>query len=60
MKFMQHVERCYESIAESEVISHMFHEKQVAPFKTRTLPGSSHKSTLKYYGALAFGCNAFL
>ena len=60
MKFMQHVERCYESLAESEVISHMFHAKQVVPFKTMSLPGSSHKSTLKYYGALAFGCNVFL
>ena len=60
MKFMHHVERCYESLAESEVMSHMFHARQVVPFKTMSLPGSSHKSTLKYYGALAFGCNVFL
>ena len=60
MKLMQHVEHCYESIADSKVISHIFHAKQVVPFKTMTLPGSSHKSTLKYYGALAFGCNVFL
>jgi len=38
----------------------MFHAKQVVPFKTMTLPGSSHKSTIKYYGALAFGCNVSL
>jgi hypothetical protein len=60
MKLMRYIERCYESIVDSEVISHMFHAKQVVPFKTMTMPGSSQKSMLKYYGALAFGCNVFL
>jgi hypothetical protein len=60
MKLMQHAEHCYEFIADTEVISHMFHAKQVVPFKTISMPSSSHTSSLKYYGALAFGCNVFL
>ena len=34
MKLMRHAEYCFEDIADSEVISHMFHAKQVVPFKT--------------------------
>ena len=60
MKLMRYIEGCFESIVDSEVISHMFHAKQVVPFKTMTMPGSCQKSMLKYYGALAFGCNVFL
>ena len=60
MKLMRHAEHCYESLADYEVISHMFHAKQVVPFKTMSMPGSSPTSTLKYYGALAFGCNVYL
>jgi hypothetical protein len=60
MKLMRHAEHGYEFIADNEVISHMFHAKQVVPFKTMSMPSSSHTSSLKYYGALAFGRNVFL
>lgn len=60
MKLMRHAEYCYESYADNDVISHMFHAKQVVPFKTMSMPGSCQTSMLKYYGALAFGCNVFL
>jgi hypothetical protein len=60
MKLMRHAEYCFEAIADNEVISHLYPAKQVVPFKTMTMPFSSHKSTLKYYGGLAFGCNVFL
>ena len=60
MKLMRHAEYCFEAIADNEVISHLYHAKQVVPFKTMTMPFSSHKSALKYYGGLAFGCNVFL
>ena len=38
----------------------MYNAKQVVPFKTMSMPCFSHTSALKYYGALAFGCNVFL
>jgi len=60
MKLMRHAEYCFEAIADNKVISHLYHAKQVVPFKTMSMPSSSHKSTLKYYGGLAFGCNVFL
>ncbi len=60
MKLMRHAKYCYEFIADNEVISHMFHAKQVVPFKTMSMPSSSHTSMLKYYRALAFGHNVFL
>ncbi len=33
MKLMQHAEYCFESIADHQVMSHMFHTKKVVPFK---------------------------
>ncbi len=60
MKLMRHAKHCYEFIADNEVISHMFHAKQVVPFKTMNMPSFSHTSLLKYYGAFAFGTNLFL
>jgi len=60
MKLMRHAEYCFEDIADSEVISYMFHAKQVVPFKTMSIPGSSQTSMLNYLGSLAFGCNVFL
>ena len=60
MKLMRHAEYCFQAIADNEVISHLYHAKQVVPFKTMSMPSSSHKSTSKYYGGLAFGCNVFL
>ena len=59
-KLMRHAEHCYESISDTQVISHMFHARQVVPFKTMTMPFSSQASMLKYYGAFAFGRNVFL
>ena len=32
-KLMQHVEYCFEALANHQVISHMYHAKQVVPFK---------------------------
>jgi len=52
MKLMRHAEYCFKNIADSKVISHMFHAKQVVPFKTISIPGSSQTSML--------GCNVFL
>jgi len=60
MKLMRHAEYCFEDIADSEVISHIIHAKQVVPFKTMSISGSSQTSMLNYFGALAFGCNVFL
>ena len=60
MKLMQHAEYCFEAIADNEVISHMYHAKQVVPFKTMNTTFSCCGSSLKYYGGLAFGCNVFL
>jgi hypothetical protein len=34
MKLMRHAEYCFEAIVDNEVISHMYHAKQVVPFKT--------------------------
>jgi hypothetical protein len=60
MKLMWHAEYCFEAITDNEVISHMYHAKQVVPFKTMNTTFSSRESSLKYYGGLAFGCNVFL
>jgi hypothetical protein len=59
-KLMRHAEHCYEFISDTQVISHMFHARQVVSFKTMTMPYSSQASMLKYYGAFAFGRNVFL
>jgi hypothetical protein len=58
MRLMQYAELSFESMADHQVLSHMHHAKQVVPFKTMTM--SSDPTPLKYYGALAFGCNVFL
>jgi hypothetical protein len=34
MKLMRHAEYCFEAIADNEVVSHLYHAKQVVPFKT--------------------------
>ena len=60
MKLMRHAESAFESIADNGVMSHMYHAKQVVPFKTMSAPFISETTPLKYYGALAFGCNVFL
>ena len=60
VKLMWHAGCCFEAIVDNEVISHMYHAKQVIPFKTMSMPCSSHTSALKYCGGLAFGCNVFL
>ena len=59
MKLMRHAEYAFESIADNEVMSHMHHAKHVVPFKTMSIP-NSQTTPLKYYGALAFGCNVHL
>ena len=56
MKLMQHVDYCFEAIADNVVISHMYHAKQVVSFKTTNTTLSSRESTVKYYRGLAFGC----
>ncbi len=60
MSLMQHAEYCFEALAHHKVISHLYHAKQVVPFKTMNRTVSSNESRLKYYGGLAFGCNVFL
>ena len=49
MKLMQKTEDCFEHLADSEVISHIHHAKDVVPFKTMNSPFDSTKS-LNYYG----------
>ena len=58
MKLMTYAELSFESLVDHEVLSHVHHAKQVVPFNTMNMPSDS--SQLKYYGALAFGCNVFL
>ncbi len=60
MKLMKHDECCFESIADHQVISHIFHTKKVVPFKTMNIPSCNSVTPLKYYDGLAFGCNVFL
>jgi hypothetical protein len=59
MKLMRRAERAFESIVDHQVLSHMHHAMKLVPFKTMsTMP--SDPTPLKYYGALAFGCNIYL
>jgi hypothetical protein len=60
MRLMRCAEYCFEAIADHQVISHVYHAKQVVPFKTMNMSSCKKSSTLKYYGGLAFGCNLFL
>ncbi len=60
MKLMKCAEYCFESIADHQVISNMFHTKKVVPFKTMNIPSRNSVTPLKYYGGFAFGCNVFL
>jgi hypothetical protein len=60
MKLMQCAKCCFESIADNVVISHIYHAKQVAPFKTMKMHSCSHASPLKYYGGLVVGSTIFL
>jgi hypothetical protein len=60
MQLMQCAEYCFESIVDHQVISHMFHTKKVVPFKTMNIPSCKSVTPLKYFGGLAFRCNAFL
>ncbi len=60
MSLMQHAKYCFEALADQKVISHMYHAKQVVPFKTINRTVSSNEFGLKYYSGLAFGCNVFL
>ena len=60
MSLMQCAEYCFEAIADHQVISHVYHAKQVVPFKTMNMSSCKKSSTLKYYGGSAFGCKLFL
>jgi hypothetical protein len=60
IKLMRHAEYCFEAIADNDVISHVYHAKQLVPFKTMNVMTTTEQMSLKYYGALAFGCNVFL
>ena len=55
---MGHAESAFESMADHQVLSHLYHAKQVVPFKTMSVSDST--ASAKYFGALAFGCNVFL
>jgi hypothetical protein len=56
---MRCAELGFEELADHQVISHMWNAKNTVPFKTMPLSNST-KSSCKYYGGLAFGCNVFL
>ena len=60
MMLMCHAEYCFEAIADNNVISHVYHAKQLVPFKTMNVMSTADQTSLKYFGALAFGCNIFL
>jgi hypothetical protein len=60
MRLMRCAEYCFEAFADHQVISHVYHAKQVVPFKTMNMFSCKKSSALKYYGGLAFGCNLFL
>jgi hypothetical protein len=60
MKLMQHGETAFEAISNHQVISNVYHAKQLIPFKTMTIPSCNDCTPLKYYGSIGFGCNVFL
>jgi hypothetical protein len=60
MHVMRRAERCFEEIADSEVLSHVYHAKNAEPFQTMKLLHSNTTTPLKYYGGIAFGCYVFL
>ncbi len=60
MCLMRGAECCFEEIADSAVLSHVYHAKNTVLFQTIKLPHSSTTTPLKYYGGIAFGCNVFL
>jgi hypothetical protein len=60
MSLMRFAEYCFEAITDHQVISHVYHAKQVIPFKTMNMSSCKKSSSLKYHGGLAFGCNLFL
>jgi hypothetical protein len=59
-KLMWRVECCFEEISDLQVLSHLYHAKKIVLFKTMSMPSSDKVPGLKYYGGMAFGCNAFL
>ncbi len=54
MKLMRHAKYCFEAIADNDVISHVYHAKQLVPFKTMNVMTTTEQMSLKYNGALAF------
>jgi hypothetical protein len=60
MKLIRHAEYCLETIADHNVLSQLYHAKNLVPFKTMNVKTVSEQACLKYYGELAFGCNVFL
>ena len=60
MRLMRCAEYSFEAITDHQVIGHVYHAKQVIPFKTMNMSSCKKSSALKYYGGLAFGCNLFL
>jgi hypothetical protein len=58
MKLMRHAEYCFEAIADNEVISHVFHAKQIVPFKTMNATITSDQ--LHLHLVVMFSCNVTL
>ena len=62
MKMVMRVELLFEMFADQEVIDHVCAAKDVVPFKTMHAPHRhrtcAHIPHAKYFGAIAFGCNA--
>ena len=60
MKLIRQAEYCLETIADHDILSHLYHAKNLVHYKTMNVKTVSEQACLKYYGALAFGCNVFL
>ncbi len=58
IEMARRAESALESFADTAVLRQLAAAKQVVKFKTLSAPYSHHR--VKYFGAIAFGCNVFL
>ncbi len=58
---MKCAERCFSTLADHQVISHLYHAKKTVPFKTFSSTAcKSPTFSSEYFGWIAFGTNIFL
>jgi hypothetical protein len=58
---MKCTERCFSTLEDHKVISHLYHAKKAVPFKTFSSTAcKSPTFSSKYFGGIAFGTNVFL